>query len=139
MINQEKYRSDLQPELYKEGKYSKTLLSYLKDYILSSGEAHSIREFVEKAFLAAGLEGVWHGNGENEEYSLTNNLVTNRDACSSVLVKINPKFYRPAEVELLLGDSSEARQELGWSPKSSFSDLVNKMVKHDISLLTNPR
>jgi len=139
MINQEKYRPDLQPELYKEGKYSKALLSHLKDYILSSGETHSIREFVEKAFQASGLEGVWHGHGENEEFSLPNYLVEEHDVKSSVLVKINPKFYRPAEVELLLGDSSEAREELGWSPKSSFSDLVNKMVKHDISLLTNPR
>jgi GDPmannose 4,6-dehydratase len=139
MINQEKYRPDLRSNLYKGGKYSKTLLANIKDYILSSNETHSIREFVEKAFQAAGLEGAWHGNAEGEEFSLTSNLISNRDARSSVLVKINPKFYRPAEVELLLGDSSEAREELGWSPKSSFSDLVNKMVKHDISLLTNPR
>jgi len=134
MINQEKYRPDLQPELYKEGKYSKALLSHLKDYILSSDETHSIREFVEKAFRVAGLEGVWHGHGENEEFSLPNYLVKEHSIKSSVLVKINPKFYRPAEVDLLLGDSTPAREELRWEPKTSFNELIKKMVVHDLNL-----
>ena len=103
-----------------------------KDYILSSDETHSIREFAEKAFKAANIDGVWHGNGENEEFSIANAMRETIDFKSSVLVKINPKYYRPAEVELLLGDSSLARKELGWEPKISFDKLVERMVKFDI-------
>lgn len=103
-----------------------------KDYILASDETHSIREFVEKAFNRAGIEGVWHGKGLKEEYSLPNYVMEEGDVSSSVLVRINEDFYRPAEVELLLGDSALARKELKWSPKVSFEDLVNKMVDFDI-------
>jgi GDPmannose 4,6-dehydratase len=103
-----------------------------KDYVLSSGETHSIREFVEKAFDAANIQGAWHGSGVNEEFSVTNAMADMVDLKSSVLVKINPKYYRPAEVELLLGDSSLARKELNWEPKISFDELVERMVKYDI-------
>lgn len=103
-----------------------------KEYILSSGETHSIREFVEKSFLVAGIEGVWHGSGSSEELSLPGYLIKEQQAASSVLVKINPNFYRPAEVELLLGDSSPAKAELGWKPKISFDQLVESMTKYDI-------
>lgn len=99
-----------------------------KEYILSSNETHSIREFVEKAFKHAGLEGGWHGNGVNEEYSATIETVQKFNLKSSILVKINPKFYRPAEVDLLLGDSTPAREELGWKPEISFDNLVKCMV-----------
>lgn len=99
-----------------------------KDYVLSSNETHSIREFVEKAFEANDILGCWHGSGTSEEYSISNWF----NIKSSVLVKINPKFYRPAEVDLLLGDSTPARKELGWEPKISFDKLVEKMVKFDI-------
>jgi GDPmannose 4,6-dehydratase len=103
-----------------------------KDYVLSSNETHTIREFVNKAFATAGFYGVWHGNGTGEEFSAANYLMEEHQICSSVLVKINPKFYRPAEVELLLGDSNPAREELGWKPKISFDNLVERMVKYDI-------
>lgn len=95
-----------------------------KDYVLSSNETHTIREFVELAFLAAGIHGYWEGSGLEEAYidSQTKNT----------LVSINPQFYRPAEVDLLLGDSTRAREELGWKPKTSFKELVDKMVFHDI-------
>jgi len=108
-----------------------------KDYILASDETHSIREFVEKSFTEAGIEGVWHGKGINEEYSLPNYIMEEYDVQSSVLVKINEKFYRPAEVELLLGDSSMARKELDWKPEISFDELVSKMVKFDIDNFEN--
>jgi GDPmannose 4,6-dehydratase len=102
----------------------KNLPKHIKEYVLSSNETHSIREFVELAFAAAGIDGEWHGSGLNEEYR-------EKDS-GRVLMVINPKFYRPCEVELLLGDSSKARQELGWQPKTSFKELVKKMVENDI-------
>jgi GDPmannose 4,6-dehydratase len=103
-----------------------------KEYILSSNETHSIREFVEKAFKAAGIEGTWHGKGPGEEFSIKSHLVDPLDIQASVLVKINPKFYRPAEVDILLGDSTPARTELGWTPEISFDKLVELMVQSDI-------
>jgi GDPmannose 4,6-dehydratase len=95
-----------------------------KDYVIASGETHSIREFVEESFKCARIEnGKWVGSGVDERY-LVNDIP---------LIKVNPEFYRPAEVDLLIGDSSLAREELKWSPKVSFKELVNKMVKHDIT------
>ena len=105
-----------------------------KEYVLSSDETHTIREFVELAFKAAGIDGIWAGEKLNEMYQLPNYLSDFSELHNTQLVKINPKFYRPAEVELLLGDSSKAREELGWIPKSTFADLVKKMVKNDIIL-----
>jgi len=108
-----------------------------KDYVLSSGETHSIREFIDKAFETAGVVGMWHGKRTKEELSLIRDYVVQNQTQSSVLVRINEKFYRPAEVDLLLGDSTPARTELGWKPKVTFDMLVEKMVKNDIELLTN--
>jgi len=103
-----------------------------KDYILSSNETHSIKEFVEKAFDAANIEGNWYGSGKDIKYYVPDYLIETSNISSVELVKINSKYYRPAEVDLLLGDSTPARQELGWKPKISFDKLVEKMVKHDI-------
>jgi len=105
------------------------------EYVLSSNETHTISEFVWYAFKAAGIEGGWHGEAELAEFSVTTEYALKHDPSASVLVKINPKFYRPAEVELLLGDSTKARNELKWEPKTSFEQLVEKMVIHDISLI----
>lgn len=100
------------------------------DYILATGETHSVREFVELAFKAAGLGKItWWGEGINEKGFLNGN----RD---HPVVAINPKFYRPAEVELLLGDPSKAEKELGWKREYSFQDLVEEMVKHDLELVS---
>jgi GDPmannose 4,6-dehydratase len=95
-----------------------------QEYVLSSNETHSVREFVELAFAAARIYGYWHGEELQEQFR--------EKGTDRVLMVINPKFYRPCEVELLLGDSSKARQELGWQPKTSFQQLVDKMVKADI-------
>jgi GDPmannose 4,6-dehydratase len=97
-----------------------------KDYLLASGEMHSIREFVEKSFTFAELKGKWEGEGLDEKY------VLNAGAHKYTLVKINPDFYRPAEVEQLMGDSTEVREELGWTPERNFDTLVERMVKNDI-------
>lgn len=101
-----------------------------KDYILSSGETHTIKEFVTKAFAAAGIDGKWYeeqGVPQSARYTMKTH-----HAGTPPLVVVNPKFFRPAEVEVLMGDSSEVRQELGWEPKISFDMLVEKMVKYDI-------
>lgn len=103
-----------------------------KDYILSSNETHSIREFIDKAFHYANINAVWHGHGEAEQLSVSTEYAIKNDIQSSILVKINPKYYRPAEVDLLLGDSNPAREELGWKPKISFDNLVERMVKYDV-------
>ena len=123
MLNQEKYRVDIDSNMK------------LQEYVLSSNETHTIKEFVELAFKYAGIEGCWHGNGTSEEFSITPTDVDKYDAASSVLIRINPKFYRPAEVDLLLGSSNLARQELQWTPKTSFNQLVEKMIKNDLSIL----
>lgn len=103
------------------------------EYVLSSNETHTIREFVELAFKEVGIEGFWHGQGTNEEYSISTEYAIKNDVASSVLVRIDPKFFRPAEVELLLGDSTKARQELGWKPQWSFNELVRDMVSCDLN------
>lgn len=102
------------------------------EYVLSSNETNTIESFVWHAFKAADIEGAWHGEAESSEFSISTKDAIKYDPVVSVLVKINPKFYRPAEVELLLGDSSKARRELGWKPETSFEQLVDKMVKNDL-------
>ena len=94
-----------------------------KEYILSSNETHTVREFVELAFYHAGLKGAWSGEGIEEKF-------THQD---KTLVEISEKYYRPAEVAILHGDSTPIREELGWKPKYSFSDLVRRMVENDLS------
>ena len=109
-----------------------------KDYILASGETHSIGEFVEKAFEAAKIKGEWVEVGEdvNGAYiPIPQCLEFIHSKTMEVLVKINPKYFRPAEVNLLLGDPTPVKKELGWRPKISFDKLVKKMVEYDITLL----
>lgn len=127
MMNQEIYRPNLHSNSYKVKEFSKSLIDPLKEYILSSNETHTIREFVEKAFLAASINGHWEGHGLQEKYISNDN---------KILVEIDEQFFRPAEVDLLWGDSTKARKELGWTPKYSFDDLVKCMVEHDIQELT---
>ena len=120
MMNQEKCRVDMDSNMQ------------IEEYVLSSNETHTIAEFVWYAFKAADIEGAWHGEAESMEFSITTKDAIKYDPLVSVLVKINPKFYRPAEVDLLLGDSTKARKELGWKPETSFEQLVDKMVKNDL-------
>lgn len=94
-----------------------------EDYVLSTNECHSVREFVEKAFKAIGRSILWEGEGTEE---------VGKDQYGNTLVKVDPAYYRPTEVDILLGDSNKARKLLGWSPKVSFDELVEEMVRHDI-------
>lgn len=95
------------------------------DYVIATGEKHSVREFVTIAFKIAGIDIIWKGEGINEK---------GVDAkTKKVIVEIDPKYFRPTEVDLLLGDPTKAKVELGWNPnKTSFEKLVELMVIHDI-------
>jgi GDPmannose 4,6-dehydratase len=99
------------------------------DYVLATGETHSVREFVEKAFAQAGRKIIWHGSGVDEK---------GVDAkTSATLVEIDPRYFRPTEVDLLIGNPAKAREKLGWHHKVSFDALVAEMVQADIELLRN--
>jgi len=97
-----------------------------KDYLLASGETHTVREFVEKAFEAAEIQTHWH----EEDNPINTKLIHTQTG--SILLNINKDFYRPAEVELLLGDPSEAQKDLHWEKSVDFSTLVRRMVDNDI-------
>lgn len=120
MVNQEEYGPEPN-RFFCNAKTSKTLAPLLKEYVLASGETHSVREFTEKAFDLAGIKGVWQLGFTSQDETFESSLGT--------LVKINPKFYRPAEVDTLCGDSTLARNELLWTPKYNFSNLVKEMVE----------
>lgn len=106
-----------------QDKYNKNYNGSPIDYVLSSNETHTIKEFVEKAFNIVGIKGNWIGEGEHMMYILED---------KKVLMQINSKFYRPAEVSLLRGKSDKARSDLGWKPNTLFDDLIKKMVEFDI-------
>lgn len=100
------------------------------DYVLATGETHSVREFVEKAFAHAGLPIVWKGpTGTTEEVGVD---ASDEDR---ILVRIDPEYFRPTEVDLLLGDPTKAKKAFGWEPKITFEELVKEMVEHDIAMI----
>ena len=101
------------------------------DYVLATGENHSVREFVEEAFEAAGISMDWVGTGMEERGV---DAKTGR-----TLVAVDPRYFRPAEVEFLKGDYSKAKQVLGWSPKTTFRQLVKIMMEHDLMLAEKER
>ena len=93
------------------------------DFVLATGETNSVRSFVELAFRKAGKPIAWEGTGLEE---------IGRDSESgNVLVRIDPRYFRPTEVDLLIGDASKARQKLGWTPTTTFDELVSEMVVAD--------
>jgi len=95
-----------------------------EDFVLATGESHSVREFIEEAFKVAGFEIYWEGRELEEK---------GRDAkTGKVLVEVSPEFYRPAEVDVLVGDYSKAKKILGWEPKTTFKELVRIMVEEDL-------
>lgn len=96
------------------------------DFVLATGETHTVREFVDAAFEEVGIKIEWRGSGVDE-----------KGYCSEtgkLLVDVNPKFFRPAEVDLLLGDPSKAEKILGWKRKISFKELVKMMVESDLKI-----
>lgn len=97
-----------------------------EDFVIATGEQHSVREFTERAFHEVGIDLRWEGEGIEERGI---DIATGR-----VLVEVDPKYFRPAEVETLLGDPTKAKELLGWNPsKTSFEELVRIMVRHDVA------
>lgn len=101
------------------------------DYVVATGEMHSVREFVEKAFAHVGRTIEWQGQAKDE--------VGIDTTTGSIVVRIDPKYYRPCEVEQLLGDSAKAKRQLGWEPKVKFEELVQIMTEGDLRLLNDPK
>ncbi len=93
------------------------------DYVIATGETHSVREFTELAFKEVGIEILWEGKGTKE--------VGIDSSTGKILVKIDPRYYRPTEVDILIGDPSKAKEKLGWEPKVKLEELVKIMIKAD--------
>lgn len=115
---------------YVEGMWRMLQTDTSDDYVLATGETHTVREFVEKSFKVVGVDIVWKGpRGTKDEIGV--------DAAdeSNVLVRIDPRYYRPTEVDLLLGDPTKAKKEFGWESSTSFDDLVKEMVLSDLKIV----
>ncbi|MBQ7002385.1 MAG: GDP-mannose 4,6-dehydratase [Oscillospiraceae bacterium] len=97
------------------------------DYVIATNETRTVREFVEIAFRTAGIEVVWEGEGVNE--------IGKDKATGKVIVRVNPKFFRPAEVDVLLGNPAKAEAALGWEREISFAELVERMVQNDLAIV----
>lgn len=108
---------------YVEGMWRMLQVDTPDDFVLATNETHTVREFIEEAFRIFGEEVVWEGSGINETGKLKSS--------GKLVVGINPKYFRPTEVDILIGDYSKAKEKLGWEPKTKFKDLVKKMVDAD--------
>ena len=97
------------------------------DYVIATNETRTVREFVDIAFKHVGMDIEWSGTGVDE--------IGTDKASGKVVVKVNPNFFRPAEVDILLGNPEKAEKTLGWKREISFSDLVERMVKNDLALV----
>ena len=97
------------------------------DFVIATGETHSVREFVELAFGEVGIKIEWQGEGVDE--------VGVDAATGEVLIEVDPRYYRPTEVEILIGDPSKAKEKLGWKAKVEFRELVKMMVEGDLEKL----
>jgi GDPmannose 4,6-dehydratase len=113
---------------YVEGMWQIVQQSEPSDFVLATGEAHSVREFVELAFSHVGIKLAWKGSGREEK---------GLDAKTGrVLVEVDSRYFRPTEVEFLLGDPSKARKLLGWTHKTGFRELVSEMMEADLGIVT---
>lgn len=108
---------------YCEGMWRMLQHSKAEDFVLATGETHTVREFAELSFKLLGVDIEWKGQHENEKGV--------DKATNKVVIEIDPKYYRPTEVDLLIGDATKAKTLLGWEPKTKFEDLVSIMVKAD--------
>ncbi|MBH88492.1 MAG: GDP-mannose 4,6-dehydratase [Pelagibacterales bacterium] len=109
---------------YVEGMWLMLQQDKADDFVLATGQAHTVREFIEAAFMEISEEIVWKGSGVNEKgYSKTSN---------DILIEVDERYFRPTEVNFLMGDSSKAQKKLGWKAQTKFEDLVHEMVIEDL-------
>ena len=94
------------------------------DYVIATGEMHTVREFIERTFTLLEMPVEWQGRGANE--------IGIDKKSGKTIIRIDPKYYRPTEVEQLLGDATRARTKLGWTPEVTFDKLIEIMVKSDM-------
>jgi GDPmannose 4,6-dehydratase len=111
---------------YVEGMWMMMQQDVPDDYVLATGKKITVRRFVEMAFAEAGIGITWSGKGEEEKGT--------HAGTGKVIVEVDPKYYRPTEVDKLIGDASKARKKLGWAPRYSVEQLVKEMVAADIRL-----
>lgn len=116
---------------YVEGMWMMLQQEKADDFVLATGETHTVREFIELTFKELGMEIEWKGSGVDEKGI--------DKATGKTLIEIDPKYFRPTEVDLLLGDASKAERELGWKPKTKFYELVSMMTKADLELMQNKK
>ncbi len=109
---------------YVEGMWRMLQQPVAEDYVLATGEMHTVREFTERAFAELDIPLEWSGEGEHEVGRIRGK--------GDVVVAVDPRYYRPTEVELLLGDATKAKTKLGWTPKTRFAELVALMAKADL-------
>lgn len=114
---------------YVEGMWRMLQVDQPDDYILATNETHTVKEFIEESFRYFDEEIVWEGEGINEKGIIRSS--------GKIVVEINPKYFRPTEVDLLIGDYSKAKQKLGWEPTTRFGELVKIMIKSDFELQKN--
>lgn len=112
---------------YVEAMWMMLQLEKPEDFVIATGETRKVREFVEESFKFIGQEIEWRGEGVNE--------VGLEKGTETVRVRVNPKYFRPTEVDLLLGDASKAKRILGWTPKVMFHELVKDMMAADLALM----
>ncbi len=107
------------------------------DYVIATGETHSVKEFIELALNYAGIKIEWHGEGLNSKGIIKsiNTKISTHLKPGQVIVESNPEYYRPAEVDLLVGDATKAKTKLGWQPTVSFSQLVEIMMENDLKII----
>ncbi|MEN8711985.1 MAG: GDP-mannose 4,6-dehydratase, partial [Arenicellales bacterium] len=110
-----------------------------EDFAIATGQQHSVREFVDLSAKELGITLRWQGEGV-DEIGIIDSLDLEKEelpgacpAIGSVIVRVDPRYYRPCEVETLLGDPTKSRQQLGWEPRISFSEMVTEMVHSDLA------
>ncbi len=143
MLNQDEYNCIIknklrlaiqQKECCDKVSYHKILMTHLLnnlcEYVVSSGENHTIRSFVEESMYYIGIVGEWKGMGIDEVFIYKHGCYSTPEG--TVLIKINPSYYRPAEIETICGNSSKIKSELGWQPKINFNQIVKNMILNDV-------
>jgi GDPmannose 4,6-dehydratase len=105
------------------------------DYVIATGEQHSVRDFVDCAARELGITLRWRGKGVAEHAVVASSAgVSSRLKRGQIIVRVDPRYFRPTEVQTLLGDASKARRELGWKPVVKFGELVAEMVREDLRI-----